>query len=80
MGGGEPVTGTGRPRRWGTLIERIAMELRQIEAEDLAARGGYRYNRTAEETWEPISDLLRAGYRRDARRLLKVMRAWVAKP
>jgi len=72
------MTGTGRPGRWGTLVERIAMELRQIEAEEAAALAGTRYDRSAEETWERVNDLLRAGYRREARRLLKVMRAWVA--
>lgn len=57
-----------------SLVDRVAMELRQIEAEDVAAISGNRYARSAAETWERAGEVLRAGYRRDARRLLRIMR------
>lgn len=62
-----------RPKR--SLPERVAMELRQIEAEDAAAVHGSKYPYTAQETWDRAQEVLREGYRRDARRLLRVIRA-----
>lgn len=55
----------------GTLVERVAMELYQIEAE--AASRHEPYPLTAEQSWARISDVLRGGYRRDARRLLELV-------
>jgi hypothetical protein len=66
---------SGPSRRRVGLVDRVAMELRQIEAEDVAAMSGNRYDRTAAETWARAAEVLRAGYRSDARRLLRVIRA-----
>jgi hypothetical protein len=55
-----------------SAVERLAMELHQIECED--ACWGRTYNRTATESWAKITDVLRDGYRKRARRLLQVMR------
>lgn len=60
------------PRR--TLVERVAMELRQIEAEGASH---HPYGLTAEQTWAPASEVLREGYRRDARRLLRLVHSWL---
>lgn len=57
-----------------TQTERVAMELRQIEAEDAAEASGNTYTLTAGQTWKVASESLRDGYRRDARRLINVMR------
>lgn len=55
-------------------VERLAMELRQIQAEDDAEMSGNKYSKTAEQTWAGASDLLRKGYRRDAERILRLLR------
>lgn len=69
---------SGRPR--GDLVTRIAMELRQIEAEDVAAMSGNRYDLPAAETWDRASQVLQAGYLRDARRLVRIMQQSRRKP
>lgn len=66
---------SGQTRHRISLVDRVAMELRQIEAEDAAAISGNRHDRTAAETWERAGEPLRAGYRRDARRLVRLMLA-----
>jgi hypothetical protein len=68
---------SGSSRRRTNLVDRVAMELRQIEAEEIA---GDRYDLSAAETWERAGEVLRAGYRSDARRLLKVMQRQEARP
>lgn len=55
-----------------SLAVRVAMELRQIEAEEACLHPPYRLN--AAETWARASAVLHAGYLSDARRLLKVIR------
>lgn len=57
-----------------TQTERVSMELRQMEAEDAATACGNTYTPTAAQTWKVASEFLRDGYRRDARRLINVMR------
>jgi hypothetical protein len=51
------------------------MELRQIEAEVAASVSGNSYTLTARQTWDRCTEVLREGYRQDARRLLRVIRA-----
>lgn len=58
-----------RPSR----TERLAMELRQMDCED--ACYGQPYTLTAEQSWARITDVLRDGYRKDARRILRLVRA-----
>ena len=41
---------SGQTRHRISLVDRVAMELRQIEAEDAAAISGNRHDRTAAET------------------------------
>jgi hypothetical protein len=61
-------------RRRLSVVERVAMELRQIEAEDAAKVAGSRYPYTAAETWDRASEVLRSGYREVARRIVRVVR------
>lgn len=63
------VTGVAR----GSVIERVAMALRQIECEDAAAAGS-RYPYSEEHSWSVISSVLKDGYRDRARRILKSVR------
>lgn len=51
-------------------VLRVAMELRQIECEDICV--GYRYPLTARESWDVIADFLRDEYLLQARRILRV--------
>ncbi len=56
------------------LVERVAIELRQIDAVRAAAACGVMYPLTAKQTWARAQDVLRDGYRRDARRIVKLVR------
>lgn len=68
------MSGGLRGRAASSAVERVAMELRQIESEDAAGCSGNTYTLTAQETWKRAGEVLRAGYRRDARRILRVAR------
>lgn len=53
-------------------VERLAIELRQIEAEDAA--GTRQPACTRQRNWSGASEWLKDEYRRTARRLLRVIR------
>jgi hypothetical protein len=55
------------------LVERVAMELNQIEAEDIANVCGNKYNLTVEETWRRSGIIIKDGYREIAIRLVRVI-------
>lgn len=54
-------------------VERLAIELRHMECEDAAYPNPYTCSR--ERSWG-ISDILRNGYREQARRILKLVDGW----
>ena len=60
-------------------VERLAMELRQIDCED-AAQTANALTRDAEANWRAAAEPLRYGYLRDARRLLKLLDSLARRP